>query len=149
MKKQFIESEELKTVADAVITEKKLDHLNNVQIKYLLVDPYISKTKVAACTKASEELEFFGKFDILIKFSNNIWSAIPEKLKTTSMEHLLRHILTENKEDGTFDIKVCNHDYSDFSAIIKDQGMTWIEELKLITSSVNDLEPKDKDRVTL
>ncbi len=72
-KKEFIEDEELVEIANKVIKEFKLDNLNGVKIKYVLVSPNISKTVAGKCIKPNAELKYFGDFDYLIEFSNDLW----------------------------------------------------------------------------
>lgn len=149
MSKNFIENEELLEIANKVIEEKGMDYLNNVRIKYVLATPNISKTNVAKCIKASDELRYFGGFDFLIEISNDIYEQIDEDMKEIIIYQSLLHICVINKEDGTVQLKLINHTVQNYSQIIKTYGDEWYGNLKTLLSSIHDLKPSDMDSIKI
>ena len=98
-KKTFIEDDDLETLGNKVITDKKMD-LSGIKIKYILVHPYISKTCVARCIKPHNELKYFGNFDYLIEFSENVYSGLTDQLKEIVIWHELKDILIKTDKEG-------------------------------------------------
>jgi predicted metallopeptidase len=146
-KKEFVESEELVQLAQKVIADNKLDYLDQVRIKYVLVDQFISSTTVAQCVKASKELKYFGKLDYVIKVSLDVWSQIDNKAREIILLHELLHILLTTNKEGDLNTKILDHDIKDFSIIIKKFGIDWFWNFKTIVSSVRDLDPSKTDNI--
>lgn len=149
MNKSFIESNELKEIANKVIENNKMDWLNAVRIRYLLVSPNVSKTMPGKIIKASDELQYFGDFDFLIEVSSDIYEKINTKLKESVIYHLLLHISVVNKEDGETVLKIVNHNIQDFSQVLRNYGEEWFKNLKIIMSSVYDLKPENLDNIKI
>ena len=148
-KKQFIESEELVSVANKVIADNSLDYLTQVHIQYVLVDMYISNTCIAKCVKANKELKFFAGIDYIVEFSKDVWDNVTEETQELIMLHELLHILLSVNKDGDLVTKLMQHDIQDFSTIIKKHGVDWIKELKLATTSIRDIEVTKCDLMTI
>ncbi len=148
-KKEFIEDESLIELANKVIEDNNLDYLNGVRIKYLLVTPQISKTCVGRCIKSSVELKYFSETDYLIEFSNKVWEKIDEKTKEFVMLHELKHILIINKEDGETVMSLAPHDVQDFSSILKKYGVDWFTNFSTQVSSIQDMTPTEKDKISI
>lgn len=147
MNKVFIEDEDLVKIADKVIEERKLDYLNCLNIRYVLVSPYISKSVVGKCIKPNHELKYFGGFDYLVEFSEDVWNGLTNELKEIVMYHELLHIhITINKK-GEEIYKIIDHNVKDFSSIIKKYGIEWFDNLKTIACSVRDLDVGDIDKI--
>ena len=148
-KKEFIEDESLIELANKVIEDNNLDYLNGIRIKYLLVSPQISKTCVGRCIRSSAELKYFAETDYLIEFSNKVWEKIDEKTKEIVMLHELKHILIINKEDGETVMSLAPHDVQDFSSILKKYGVDWFSNFSTQVSSVQDMTPAEKDKISI
>ena len=146
-KKVFIEDVNLETLANKVITKNKLDYLEQVRIKYVLVDQYISKTTVAQCMKASSELKYFGKLDYILKFSKIVWDQISDDAREIVLLHELLHILLTTNKEGEIKTKILDHDIKDFSTIISKYGLDWFKTFKIQVSSIMDLEPNATDNI--
>lgn len=145
--KKFIEDESLVILANKVINANKLDYLNQVRIKYVLIDMYISKTCVGKCIRASKELKHFGNLDYIIEFSKDVWDKITDETKEIVMLHELLHILLKMNKSGDVDTKIFDYDIKDFSTIIKKYGVDWFKEFKIAVSSIRDLEPEATDNI--
>lgn len=131
MKKELEVSEELKLVAQEVI--KKNDIFYSVQepnIAYLMVSPYISKTVAGRCSKANEKLKFFTDFDYVIEISEMAWNSITEESRIALMHHELLHVLvTQNESNGSWNYRIADHDLKDFKAIISKYGNEWYKPI--------------------
>lgn len=147
-KKTFIEEVDLETLGNKVITDTKMD-LSGIKIKYILVHPYISKTCVARCIKPNHELKYFGNFDYLIEFSENVYSGLTDQLKEIVMYHELKHILVKTDNKGNEVFAIADHDVKDFACIIDKYGINWFHDLKAVVSSVNDFQNGESDRIKL
>ena len=145
--KKFIEDPSLITIANKVIDDNKLDYLEQVRIKYVLIDMYISKTCVAKCIRASKELKHFGNLDYIIEISKDVWDKIDDVTRETVLLHELLHILLKMNKSGDLDTKILDHDIKDFSLIIKKYGVDWFKEFKIVVSSIRDLEPESIDNI--
>ena len=149
MNKMFEEDPKLIELANEVILERKLDYLNPVSIRYVLVDPYISKTVVGKCVRANAELRHFGECDYLIEFSRNIWESIDDVTRKIVMYHELLHILIKTGAKGNTIFSILDHDVKDFRSILTHFGVDWFTEVKDIVTSTNELEGAEVDSVTL
>jgi predicted metallopeptidase len=146
-KKEFIEDPALVTLANKCIDAYKLDYLNNVRIRYVLVDSYISKSTIAQCIKASNELKYFGKLDYVVKISKDIYDATDDETRELIMYHELLHILLSTNKSGDMVTKIMPHDIQDFSSLIKKAGVDWIKELRIATTSVRDMDVEKADNI--
>ena len=149
-KKQFIEDEELIKLANEVIVEHKLDYCSNARIKFLFVDPYISKTVLGRCILPSKELAYFGDFDYLVEISKKTWDKFEEKERKILLWHELLHIYVDiNEQDNEKCFKLIQHDVQDFYHIIKEHGIDWFTKMKTITASVYDFQKGEQDKIKL
>ncbi len=148
-KKEFIEDEELVEIANEVIEEFKLDNLNGVKIKYVLVSPNISKTVAGKCIKPNAELKYFGNFDYLIEFSNDLWEGLNEDVKKVLMYHELLHILVVTDEEGNTKYKIVDHNVKDFYCIIEKFGIDWLNKIRSTMSAIHDLSDNQQDRIKI
>ena len=146
-KKEFIEDPSLITLANKVINTNKMDYLNQIRIRYVLVDQYISKTVVGKCVKASKELKHFAEMDYIIELSKDVWDKIDDETKEIVMYHELLHILLTVNKDGDLTTKIFDHDIKDFSSIIKKYGVDWFKEFKFAVASIRDLDSSDGIKV--
>jgi predicted metallopeptidase len=148
-KREFIEDPDLITLANKVITSNKLDYLNQVKIRYVLVDSYISKTCIAKCVRASKELKYFAKIDYIIEISKDIWDNVTDEIKNLIMLHEHLHILLKTNKNGDLCTNLMQHDIQDFSTIIKKHGTDWIKGLKISTTSIRDMEVTKADNIKI
>jgi predicted metallopeptidase len=147
--KHFDESEEMKAIADKIITERRFDYINNVNVRYLFVSPNISKTKIACCVKGGPELRHFSNADYLIEFSKDIWDSIDDQTRYIVMLHELKHILIKKDKDDIDVVTLAPHDITDFASIIKEFGVDWYKELKDIAGSTYELDAEKKDKIKI
>jgi len=147
--KKFVEDPSLITLANKVINENRLDYLNQVRIKYVLVDQYISKTTVAKCIMASKELKHFGNLDYIVEISKTVFDKVDDATKELIMFHELLHILLKTNKNGDLVTKIMQHDVQDFSNIIKKHGVEWIKELRIAVTSIMDLDITKADDVKI
>jgi predicted metallopeptidase len=148
MNREFIEDEGLVKLGNKVI-EERLNYLSPINIKFILVEPFISKKTVARCIKPNGELKHFGGFDYLVEFSNAIWKAIDDKTKYIVMLHELLHITVVQGEEGPEEFKIQPHDVNDFSVLIKEFGVDWFSNLKVINAAVHELEATDDHNIMI
>ncbi len=150
VKKVFIEDDDLEVMANEVIQEHKMDYLNNVKIKYVLVHPYISKTVAGKCIKANAELKHWSGAEYVIEFSENVWEALKEDVRKILMLHELKHILlTTNDKTGEFQYKILPHDVADFLSIIEKYGVDWINTIRVTSASLFDLDADQQDKIKI
>lgn len=147
VEKTFVEDATLEKLANKVIEENRLDYLDQVKIRYILVDPYITNTCVGKCIRASKELKYFGKLDYVIELSKDVWEKIDQKTKEIVMLHELLHILLKTNSNGDLNTKILDHDIKDFSLIIKKYGVDWFKKFKVEVSSIRDLDPTKTDNI--
>lgn len=148
MEKEFIENEDLNILVKEVIVDNKLD-LTGIEIKSLLVSPYISKRTAARCVRPSNELKYFGEFDYLLEFSDKLWQGLSKEVKKILILHELKHILVITDKSGNTKFKISNHDVQDFYSIISKFGINWLTDLKTIASSVYDFQNGEEDKIKI
>lgn len=148
MAKTFDEDEDLIVLANKVIAEHGLTYMNSVKVRYLLVEPNISKTCAGKCIKASNELKHFGQADYLIEFSRDIWESIDDQTREILMYHEIQHILVKLVK-GKEVFGILDHDLKDFSTIIKKYGVNWFQQFKDIVAATYELEGSDKDKISI
>lgn len=148
-KKEFEVSDELKQLADKVISEQNLD-ISPAKVEFLLVYPNIAKTVAGRCIKTSKELKFFSGNDYLIEISGELWDALDDTVRYILIQHELMHILPiMNDKTGEWKFELRRHDIEDFSSIIKKHGIDWISKVKLSISSLYDLNPSQEDKIQI
>lgn len=148
-KKEFEVSDELKKLADTVISEQNLD-VSPGRVSYLLVYPNIAKTVAGRCIKTSKELSFFSGNDYLIEMSGELWDSLDDNVRYVLMTHELKHIMpVMNDKTGEWKFEIRRHDVEDFSSIIKAHGVDWISKVKLSISSLYDLNPSQEDKIQI
>jgi len=148
-KKDFIISDELKELAEKVISEQNID-LMSAKVEYILVYPNISKTVAGRCIKTNRELKFFSGKDYLIEISGELWDSIDDSVRYVLLQHELMHIMPiVNDTTGEMKYELRKHDIEDFSNIIKKHGIDWINKVKLSISSLYDLSPKQEDKIVI
>jgi predicted metallopeptidase len=147
--KIFIEDPSLITLANKVIETNKLDYLNQVKIRYILVDQYISTSTVAKCIKASKELKHFANIDYIIEISKTVFDKVTTETQELIMFHELLHILLTTNKEGDLVNKIMPHDIQDFSTIIKKNGVDWIKELRIATTSILNIDVEKADNIKI
>jgi hypothetical protein len=148
MEKEFIENEELNVLVKEVIVDNKLD-LTGINIKSVLVSPYISKRTAARCIRPNNELRYFGEFDYLLEFSDKLWQGLSKEVKKILILHELKHILVTTDKNGNAKFKLAPHDVQDFFSIIHKHGINWLTDLKTIASSVYDFQNGEEDKIKI
>lgn len=148
MAKTFSEDDSLVQLANKVVEQHKLDYMNAARVRYLLVDPFISKTCHARCIRANDELKHFANVDYLIEFSKSMWDSIDDATREILMYHEMLHILIKVSK-GKQSFALADHNVKDFSAIIKKYGVDWFEQLKDIISATQELDGADRDKITV
>lgn len=148
-KKTFDEDEDLAALASKIIKDHKMDYLNGIKIRYLMVSPYISKTVAGKCIRPNDELKHYSECDYLIEMSSSIWDGLKDEVKEVLMLHELKHILITADKDGNVQYKIAPHDLNDFTSIVDKYGIDWINAIKLTAASVNDLTPEQQDNIKL
>lgn len=141
--KTYSMSEEVAAVARKVIVEKHMDHLVNVGIGYMLVGENINDRTAGRCIKAGRELKFFSGFDFIIQMSQDIWEKLNDEVKFILTYHELKHIGVKEKDDGSVTYYLVDHDVQDFSDIINEHGIGWLQLLKDTVASVRDADGKE------
>ena len=76
-KREYEESEELKLLAEKIITQEKID-IRPAKVAYLIVSPNISKTVPGKTLKTSPEFKFFSGYDYVIEISADLWAALDD-----------------------------------------------------------------------
>jgi len=147
-KKEFIEDDELVVIANKVIDDHKLE-LNGVKIKYVLVVPNITKTVVGKCIRPNAELKYFGEFDYLVEFSDDIWQAMTPEDREILMLHELKHIFVTDDDEGKTHFKIMDHDVKDFMYIINKFGIDWHSRLRHTAASLHDFQHGEVDKIKL
>ena len=153
-KKTYEESDDAKLIGHKILNEPhnypvSFKPEDNVKICYLKVYPHITKHIVGRCIKASHSVKYFSDYDYLIEVSGDLWDKLNDLTKEVLIWHELKHIGIEYLKSGDKVFKILDHDVKDFAEIIKQYGIDWFNDLKTITASVYDLEPKDERRITL
>jgi predicted metallopeptidase len=127
MNRTFKESQDLLDLANEIIIKEGID-LYPAKVKYLMVDPTISKTIYGRCIRCSSELAYFSDTDYIIEISKEYWELLSEKSKYLLLLHELKHILVkynESKDEYSFNLR--RHDLEDFREIVKKHGVDWLQ----------------------
>lgn len=151
MAKQLDLAEEIEGLAKSIIEKEKLfDSVQEPSIGYVVVSPYITKTVVARCIRANNELKFFSDHDYVIEVSDDIWKLLDETEKEAVVLHELLHIYPlHNDKTGDYSYKLLDHDLKDFKKVIKKYGPEWDKEIKNKLANLYDYNPEDYDNVSL
>lgn len=150
MAKILTKNEEMEKFANEVIEAERLLVSYKPKIGYLTVHPMISKTVVARCIKANNELKFYSDFDYIIEFSEDLYDVLDERMKKLVLFHELLHICPVNNEKtGNYDFRLIDHDLKDFYQIVSKHGINWFGELKAQVASHRELDPLQQDLISL
>lgn len=140
---------ELEELAAEIIIEERLD-VYPAKIGYFFVTPNLSKTMVGRIVTTSKELKFYSGKHYIIEISKEVWDVLDWPTRRVLLEHQLRHILIlQNDSYGTFSFKLRKHDVQDFSKLIEKHGSDWIKRIRLCTSSIYGLTPREEDSVRI
>lgn len=146
-KKQFEISVDVQKLATEICDAENID-IRPANVVYLLVYPNISKTVIAKCIKANNELAFFSDADYLVEISGEVWDALDAESKYTLLHHELLHILPlMDEKTGDYNMSLRDHDIVDFRQIITKYGMDWDARIKAIVSSLYDMTPAEEDKI--
>lgn len=140
--KTYVESPEVKEVSNQVLAKDTSVFIDNARIGYLLVYPNISKTVAGRCIKASKEVKFFSDYDYLIQMSGELWDSLDDNLQYILTLHELLHIHVDYDKEGEPVYKLRDHDVKDFSCIINEYGLDWLNALRESMVSIEDSEGK-------
>ncbi len=140
----------LEILADKIIHDKSLG-LNSipVNIEYVLVYPFISKTVAGKCSKTSNVTRFLTDRHFVIEFSGDLWDHLDDDVKEVLMHHELLHVGAETDKHGEWVYKIVRHNIEDFIQIISVHGVDWLENFRTIVASVYDLDPTAAAKVSL
>lgn len=148
-KREYEESEELKFLAEKIISEQKIDVMP-AQVGYMIVSPNISKTVPSKTMKTSSELRHFSGFDYLVEVSLDLWTALDEAERYILIHHELLHILPiMNEKTGDYDFKIRKPDFVAFKSILDKYGTDWKQKIKLSLSSIHNLTPAQEDSIRI
>lgn len=148
--KEYVDAPEVEKVALDIIKKENLEQIVNVEVKYVLVYPNLSKTTVGRCKVASHDLHHFSGADYLIEISGEVWDSLPATMRRNLVWHLLEHIDPQyNEKRGEWNFKTRDHTVKDFKRIIDDQGIGWQGDLKTMVASIYDMDPEQQDRIKL
>ena len=150
VKKDFVQSDELRDIAEKVMSEKGID-LSMAKIEYFLVYPNVSKKVAGMCVRTSRELKYFSEFDYLVEMSGDLWDNLSDEVRYLLMYHELMHIYpiyNEKKDEWRFSLR--RHDIEDFRSIVGPHGVDWLTQVETIQQSLidseNDKKKKSKDK---
>lgn len=147
--KQFMEVDELKTLATEVIDDQDIE-LGPAAVCYFLTYPNISKKRAAKVTKCNRKLKFFSGFDYIIEFSGELWDMLDDETKYMMMWHQLLHLNpTYKAKSNEWVMKKRKPTYTDFYEINQSQGTEWHKTVQATQASLEDLEPEDEGQVSL
>lgn len=148
-KREYEESEELKFLAEKIISEQKIDVMP-AQVGYMIVSPNIAKTVPSKTIKTPPELKHFSGFDYLIEVSLDLWTALDEAERYILIHHELLHILPiMNEKTGDYDFKIRKPDFVAFKSILDKYGTDWKQKIKLSLSSIHNLTPAQEDSIRI
>ncbi len=148
-KREYEESEELKFLAEKIISEQKIDVMP-AQVGYMIVSPNISKTVPSKTIKTPPELKHFSGFDYLVEVSLDLWTALDEAERYILIHHELLHILPiMNEKTGDYDFKIRKPDFVAFKSILDKYGTDWKQKIKLSLSSIHNLTPAQEDSIRI
>jgi len=150
--KTYEVSEEVREMAQTVFQENKVKivaDFEELDIIYMKQYPNISKTTAAQCIKPSKLLKHFSESDIIIQVSGDLWDGLPDETKYILLLHEMKHIGINYKKNGARIIYLEPHNVQDFSDIIREYGVDWIENIKSVVASINDFENGEEEKVRI
>ena len=150
--KDFVISDDLKTIADDLIKNDPILQTYNLDIPrigYILVYPNITKHVAGRCIKSGRELKFFSECDYVIEMSGETWDVLEDDVKKILTLHELMHIHVFHDKKGNVRFKLRDHDVKDFMYIIKTYGIDWFERLRTVVSSTYDMKPDDESKIKI
>jgi len=150
--KDFVVSDDLKTIAEGLIKNDPILQTYNLDIPrigYILVYPNITKHVAGRCIKAGRELKFFSECDYVIEMSGETWDVLEEDVKKILTLHELMHIHIFHDKKGQVKFKLRDHDVKDFMYLIKTYGIDWFEKLRTVVSSTYDMKPEDEVKIKI
>jgi hypothetical protein len=150
--KDFVISDDLKTIADDLIKNDPVLQTYNLDIPrigYILVYPNITKHVAGRCIKSGRELKFFSECDYVIEMSGETWDVLEDDVKKILTLHELMHIHVFHDKKGNVRFKLRDHDVKDFMYIIKTYGIDWFERLRTVVSSTYDMKPDDESKIKI
>lgn len=148
--KTYKNDPDLEILADKVIHSKTLGLSSiPVNIEYVLVYPFISKTTAGKCTKTSNVTRFLTDKHFIIEFSGDLWDQIDDEIKEVLMHHELLHVGVETDKNGEWIYKIVRHNIEDFIQIISVHGVDWLENFRTIVATLYDLDPAEASKVSL
>lgn len=148
--KHLVVSSDIKDVAEQVMDEENLD-LSPATIQYVEVWPNISKTRVAKVVKSNKELKLFSGSDYIVEISGDIWDSLfddEETRKRLVYQQLLRIAPTYKEKSGEWKFKKQKPDIVTFKKIHDNYGLEWIDRVVESVSSIHDLDPEKKHKIT-
>ena len=125
--KEYVESEDVKAVADKIIKDKAVD-VSGVSIRYIEVHPKISTYVAAKCIKAGPLVKYFGDCDIVVQVSGDYWAALSDRAREILVYHELKHINKDNSK-AKMKLTINDHNVKDFRCIIDEYGIDWVDEV--------------------
>lgn len=147
VKKQLEVNPDIDKLASRIISEQHLD-VRPAKIVYLTVYPNITKTTIAKCIKASNELAFFSDADYLIEVSGEVWDALDDDSRYVLLYHELLHVMPiMDEKTGNFNMQIRDHDVIDFRQVLNKYGMDWDKKIKAIVSSIYQMDPAEEDKI--
>jgi len=130
MDKKYTEFTAIEDMATDVIKEHLVnlaEEIQEVKIVYLKTEPAISKTKIASCTKPGPLLKYFSEADFIIQVSGVVWDKIDDETRKIVLLHELKHIGISRNKDDQIVTRIVDHDFKDFSYIVKKYGTAWMD----------------------
>lgn len=139
-KKDYIYDTDLPLLAQKVAQEHKID-ISNINIEYALVEPNISNTINGRCRLISNEYSLMTKTNFLITFSNDVWIRLNKDQQELLMCHELLHIakIVDPETNQFLRFGLNKHNVQDFSEIIEEYGLDWINFQRDTRDIVNEI----------
>lgn len=140
MAKELKKSDELKELALKIIEKyESILALGNAKIDYILVEPNISKRVAGKCIKTNNELKYYSNANYIIEMSADLWNGLNDDVKEILMLHEIMHIdCVVDDKSGDYKYLIRDHNVKDFSYIIKNFGVNWIDTIKTTLASIHD-----------
>lgn len=145
--KTIQESDELKALASEIIDEFKMD-FGPAKIAYLMIEPMIGKTVAARCIKASVEMKYYTDADYVIECSKDVWNGLKVETKKILMYNQLSKIDPKfDDKDQIWKFRIAKFDSYGFSHVTKKYGVNWVDEVRTVIESINDLDSTESRKV--
>ena len=151
MTKQLTVSEDLKELAKKVIEKyQSILALGNAKIDYILVEPNISKRIAGKCIKTNTELKYYSNADYIIEMSYDLWNGLNDDIKEILMLHEIMHIdCVIDDKNGDYKYNIRDHNVKDFSYIVKNFGINWIDTIKTTMASIHDVSELELGEISI